>query len=116
MTLQQFQAAFRELVDLLADSYDGHPDVEYVDTFMYGFWGEGHTWPLEKNPFPDSVTAENTFVSMFQHQLERWKKTPMAHEHAAGFQQGRQLGTAGPHGAQLQLAADGHDLHRERAD
>src|SRR5437868_12870810 len=72
-----FQAAFRELVDLLADSYDGHPDVEYVDTFMYGFWGEGHTWPLERNPFPDAVTAENTFVSMFQHQAERWKKTPM---------------------------------------
>jgi hypothetical protein len=73
-----FQAAFRELVDLLADSYDGHADVEYVDTFMYGFWGEGHTWPFETNPFPDAVTAENTFVSMFQHQLERWKKTPMA--------------------------------------
>ena len=73
-----FQAAFRELVDLLADSYDGHPDVEYVDTFMYGFWGEGHTWPLESNPFPDPVTAEDTFVSMFQHQLERWKRTPLA--------------------------------------
>nr|HUA14605.1 twin-arginine translocation signal domain-containing protein [Verrucomicrobiae bacterium] len=72
-----FQAAFGELVDLLADAYDGHPDVEYVDTFMYGFWGEGHTWPLENNPFPDAVTAENTFVSMFQHQQERWKKTPM---------------------------------------
>ena len=73
----QFQSAFRELVDLLADSFDGHSDVEYVDTFMYGFWGEGHTWPLEKNPFPDNTTAENTFVSMLQHQLERWKKTPM---------------------------------------
>ena len=72
-----FQAAFRELVDLLADSYDGHPDVEYVDTFMYGFWGEGHTWPFETNPFPDAVIAENTFVSMFQHQLARWKKTPL---------------------------------------
>lgn len=73
-----FQASFRELVDLLADSYDGHPQVEYVDTFMYGFWGEGHTWPLDKNPFPDSVVAEKTFVNMFQHQLERWKKTPLA--------------------------------------
>ena len=72
-----FQAAFRELVDLLADAYDGHPDVEYVDTFMYGFWGEGHTWPLEKTPFPDIVTAENTFVSMLQHQIARWKKTPL---------------------------------------
>jgi hypothetical protein len=55
-----FQAAFRELLDLLADSYDGHPEVEYVDTFMYGFRGEGHTWPFESNPFPDSVTAEKS--------------------------------------------------------
>jgi hypothetical protein len=72
-----FQAAFRELVDLLADTYDGHPDVEYVDTAMYGFWGEGHTWPLERNPFPDRVAAEDTFVNMWQHQLARWKKTPL---------------------------------------
>jgi len=72
-----FQAAFRELVDLLAAEYDGHADVEYVDTFMYGFWGEGHTWPLQSNPFPDSLTAESTFVSMFQYQAERWKKTPL---------------------------------------
>jgi len=72
-----FQSAFRELVDLLAAEYDGHSDVEYVDTFMYGFWGEGHTWPLPINPFPDSTTAENTFASMFQYQAERWKKTPL---------------------------------------
>ncbi|HYA25889.1 MAG TPA: twin-arginine translocation signal domain-containing protein [Terriglobales bacterium] len=72
-----FQAAFRELVDLLAAEYDGHADVEYVDTFMYGFWGEGHTWPLSSNPFPDYTTAENTFVNMFQYQNERWKKTPL---------------------------------------
>ena len=73
-----FQAAFHELVDLLSDTYDGHPDVEYVDTFMYGFWGEGHTWPLEKNPFPDNVTAENTFKNMLEYQVAHWKKTPMA--------------------------------------
>jgi len=73
-----FQSAFRELTDLLAEAYDGHPQVEYVDTAMYGFWGEGHTWPLETNPFPDYITAESTFVSMFEHQAERWKKTPLA--------------------------------------
>ena len=72
-----FQSAFRELVSLIAGAYDGHPDVEYVDTFMYGFWGEGHTWPFESNPFPDRVTAENTFVSMLEHQLECWEKTPL---------------------------------------
>ena len=74
----RFQSAFRELTDLLADAYDGHPQVEYVDTAMYGFWGEGHTWPLETNPFPDYAIAEATFVSMFEYQAQRWKKTPLA--------------------------------------
>jgi len=73
-----FQTAFQELVDLLADTCNGHPDVEYVDTFMYGFWGEGHTWPFETNPFPDYQTAERTFVKMFECQLKCWTKTPLA--------------------------------------
>jgi len=72
-----FQKAFQELIGLLAAEYDGHPDVEYVDTCMYGFWGEGHTWPLEKNPYSDYSTAENTFVKMFQVQTDHWKKTPL---------------------------------------
>jgi hypothetical protein len=72
-----FQSAFQELIGLLAAEYDGHSDVEYVDTCMYGFWGEGHTWPLEENPYPDYSTAENTFVKMFQVQSEHWKKTPL---------------------------------------
>ena len=72
-----FQAAFQELIGLLAAEYDGHPDVESVDTCMYGFWGEGHTWPLEKTPYPDYSTAENTFVKMFQVQTDHWKKTPL---------------------------------------
>ncbi|HTU67491.1 MAG TPA: hypothetical protein VMF52_16195 [Steroidobacteraceae bacterium] len=74
----RFQAAFGELTQLLADAYDGHPQVEYVDTAMYGFWGEGHTWPLERNPFPDYATAEATWVRMFETQLAHWKKTPLA--------------------------------------
>jgi hypothetical protein len=52
--------------------------VEYVDTAMYGFWGEGHTWPLERNPFPDYATAEATFVRMFEQQRKCWQKTPLA--------------------------------------
>jgi hypothetical protein len=72
-----FQGAFEELIGLLAADYDGHPEVEYVDTCMYGFWGEGHTWPLEKNPYPDYSTAENAFVKMLQIQMDHWKKTPL---------------------------------------
>jgi hypothetical protein len=72
-----FVGAFKELIGLLAAEYDGHPDVEYVDTCMYGFWGEGHTWPLDKNPYPDYSTAENAFVDMFKVQTELGKKTPL---------------------------------------
>jgi hypothetical protein len=72
-----FQGAFQELIGRLSEEYDGHPDVEFVDTCMYGFWGEGHTWPLERNPYPDYSAAENTFVKMFEEQTARWKKTPL---------------------------------------
>src|ERR1035441_7693474 len=38
-----FQQAFKELVGQLAAEFDGNPLIEFIDTFMYGFWGEGHT-------------------------------------------------------------------------
>jgi len=73
-----FQAAFQELNGLLAAELNGNPLIEFVDTFMYGFWGEGHTWPFHNNPFPDYPTAERTWVRMFETQLEHWTKTPLA--------------------------------------
>ncbi len=72
-----FQAAFEELNGLLAAELNGNPLVEFMDTFMYGFWGEGHTWPFSNNPFPDYVTAERTWVNMFELQLKHWTKTPL---------------------------------------
>ena len=44
---------------------------------MYGFWGEGHTWPFTNNPFPDYATAERTWLDMFDVQLDHWTKTPL---------------------------------------
>src|SRR6516165_352605 len=41
--LALYQVAFTELNELLALEYNGNPQVEYVDAFLYGFWGEGHT-------------------------------------------------------------------------
>ena len=35
-----FQQAFKELVGLLAAEYKESPVIEFIDTFMYGFWGE----------------------------------------------------------------------------
>jgi hypothetical protein len=72
-----FQQAFKELVGLLAAEFDGNPAVEFIDTFMYGFWGEGHTWPFANNPFPDYQTAERTWINMLEVQLEHFRKTPL---------------------------------------
>ena len=72
-----FMNAFKEMDDLLSDLYNGHPDVEYVDTYMYGFWGEGHTWPFQGHSFPDDITAEKTFLEIFEHQNRNWDKTPL---------------------------------------
>ncbi|HYK89164.1 MAG TPA: hypothetical protein VE398_10360, partial [Acidobacteriota bacterium] len=73
----EFQKAFRELNDLLAAEFDNNPLMEYLDLMMYGFWGEAHTNDL-RNPFPDYLTAERTFVHMTQLQLDTWKKVPLA--------------------------------------
>ena len=73
-----FLGALREMDGLLSDLYNGHPQVEYVDTYMYGFWGEGHTWPFDGvNPFNDTVTASNTFEKIFDMQAANWSHTPL---------------------------------------
>ncbi|WP_150133013.1 hypothetical protein [Acidisarcina polymorpha] len=73
----EFQKAFADLNELLAARFEGHPQLEYMDLMMYGFWGEGHTNDLP-NPFPDYLTAEKTFVQMTELQMETWKTTPLA--------------------------------------
>jgi hypothetical protein len=73
-----YQAAFRELNELLAVEFNGHPQIEFMDTMMYGFWGEGHTWPYEGNPFPSPLVAEQTWMGMLEMQLEHWTKVPLA--------------------------------------
>jgi hypothetical protein len=72
-----FQQSFGELVKLLAAEFNGNPQIEFLDTFLYGFWGEGHTWPFVNTPFPDYQTAERTWVKMTEVQLEHFTKTPL---------------------------------------
>ena len=72
-----YQAAFRELNELLAADWNGNANVEYMDTMMYGFWGEAHTWPFEGNTFTNNVVAEQTWMKMLETQLEIWTKTPL---------------------------------------
>jgi hypothetical protein len=72
-----FMDAFRAFDDLFSAEYNGHERVEYVDTYMNGFWGEGHSWPFEGNSFPDYYTAEKTSLELFEHQEKNWDKTPL---------------------------------------
>jgi hypothetical protein len=72
-----FQQAFEELVGLLAAELDGNAVIEFVDTFMYGYWGEGHTWPFSNNPFSDYATAERTWINMLKIQVDHFRKTPL---------------------------------------
>ena len=73
----EFLKAFRDLNELLAAEFDGHPQMEWMDLMMYGFWGEAHTSDL-KSPFPDYPTAERTMMDITRLQLDAWKKTPLA--------------------------------------
>ncbi|MBV9625664.1 MAG: hypothetical protein JOZ14_16980 [Acidobacteria bacterium] len=73
----EFQKAFAELNELLAERFDGNRQLEYMDLMMYGFWGEGHTNDLP-SPFPDYPTAERTLLNMTQLQIGAWKQTPLA--------------------------------------
>jgi hypothetical protein len=72
----EFQKAFTELNERLAERFDGNPNLEFMDLMMYGFWGEGHTNDIP-SPFPDYLTAERTFVHMTRLQMDAWKKTPL---------------------------------------
>jgi hypothetical protein len=72
-----FQQSFNELLGLLAAEFNGSPLIEFMDTFMYGFWGEGHTWPFTNTPFADYQTAERTWMNMLEVQLKHFTKTPL---------------------------------------
>ena len=73
-----FLEALDEFDALLAEKYNGHANIEFVDTYMHGFWGEGHTWPFESvSTFPDYETGVNTWLSIFDMQRAHWDKTPL---------------------------------------
>jgi len=46
-----FQQAFEELVGQLAVEFDGNPQIEFMDTFMYGFWVRAHV-AIQQQSFP----------------------------------------------------------------
>ncbi len=86
--------------------YDGSPDVEYMDTMMYGFWGEGHTWPFEGNVFSSNAAAEQTMLLMLDTPVAPLDEDSACHQYPTRFQQRRQCRDARPHGA-LRITGSG---------
>ncbi|MCQ2176557.1 MAG: twin-arginine translocation signal domain-containing protein [Bacteroidales bacterium] len=68
---------FEEMQNLLADKYNGGPELELVDTHLYGFWGEGHAWPYEGHNFASKRDAEAALVKMYEIQNKAWTKVPL---------------------------------------
>jgi len=71
-----FSAGIQRTGCLLAAEFDGNPLIEFIDTFMYGFWVKGTPGHLATS-FPDYQTAERTWTSMLEVQLEHFSKTPL---------------------------------------
>lgn len=57
-----------DFIKALADRYDGHPRVEFLDIGSYGIWGEWHT----SNGKPWAVRRQ--IIDMY---LEGFRKTPL---------------------------------------
>ncbi len=73
-----FLEALAEFDALLAEKYNGHACIEYMDAYMHGFWGEGHTWPFDSmSPFPNQDIAAETWLRIFEMQRTHWDKTPL---------------------------------------
>ena len=73
-----FLEALEEFDALLAEQYNGHAYIEYMDTYMHGFWGEGHTWPFDSiSPFPTIETGVETWLRIFDMQRSHWSHTPL---------------------------------------
>jgi hypothetical protein len=116
MSTRRTRLRFRELNGLLAAEFNGNPQIEYMDTMMYGFWGEAHTWPFEGNAFPSNVVAEQTWVKMLETQRGFWTKAPLVTNTEPGF---RPVGNSDPsrsHYLHPQLDSHGYHLHRKHAD
>jgi hypothetical protein len=73
-----FLEFFEEFNALLAEQWNGSDLIEWMDTFMFGWWGEGHAYSLRGNNFPSNTVAEETWIRLFEIQQKYWTKVPLA--------------------------------------
>jgi len=68
---------FEEMQNLLAEQYNGGPEIELVDTHHFGLWGEGHAWPYDGHNFDTRKDAEDALIKMYEIQQKAWTKVPL---------------------------------------
>ena len=78
---QYFLEYFEEFMALLAEQWNGSDLIEWMDTVMFGWWGEGHAWILRKGDlrhnYPSYTVAEETWIKIFEIQQKYWTKVPL---------------------------------------
>jgi hypothetical protein len=59
---------FGRMISELGKRYDGHPDLEYVDLSIVGFWGEGRG---------SAILSQKTREALVKSYTDNFKKTPL---------------------------------------
>ena len=76
-----FLEYFEEFMALLAEQWNGSDVIEYMDTVMFGWWGEGHAWLLRKgnyrHNYPSYKVAEEIWIKIWEIQQKYWTKVPL---------------------------------------
>ena len=76
-----FMEYFEEFMALLAEQWNGSDVIEFMDTVMFGWWGEGHAWLLRKgnysHNYPSHTVAEETWLKIWEIQRKYWTKVPL---------------------------------------
>jgi hypothetical protein len=67
-----FLAKLEQFLAALAQRYDGHPDVAYIDIGSFGVWGEGHTWASTGKAYPTSTIKRHIELH-----LKYFRRTPL---------------------------------------
>lgn len=64
----RYAGYFGRMITELGRRYDGHPDLEYVDLSIIGFWGEGRG---------SDIITQNTREALVRAYTDNFKKTPL---------------------------------------
>ena len=86
-------------ISAFGQEYDGDPRLGFITQGLVGFWGEGHTWPMNGTPSSTNPSGENWMASDDNQDrlVAAWDEafdvtptlarypTPASAEHAVGY-------------------------------